>query len=306
MDVLTYAHVKHFRYWPHPAYYVHQDPMEVPAMYMPMPMPPAPYMDFRRRAPAPAAPPVQMVRPDLVKQGNQARYKTELCRAFQDKGVCKYGEKCQFAHGNTELRALPRHPKYKTEMCRTFHSTGICPYGPRCHFIHNSEQEGIARPRDGPPSVPDTPPPAGMLPFPYAQDTFRSASLPPGGYYGSDQFVPVQFEHPEDGGGFPAGGAFESSDAAAAPASASASAPPKDESPLRTESASPVAAAPAPEPQSSGTNAARSPPMSVSETAELLAAASLSSPPVPSVSSPGSPHPQSPQRRLAIFTSFKQ
>ena len=35
------------------------------------------------------------LRPELVKQGNQARYKTELCRAFQDKGICKYGDKCQ-------------------------------------------------------------------------------------------------------------------------------------------------------------------------------------------------------------------
>ena len=35
------------------------------------------------------------MRPELVKQGNQARYKTELCRAFQDKGICKYGDKCQ-------------------------------------------------------------------------------------------------------------------------------------------------------------------------------------------------------------------
>ena len=26
---------------------------------------------------------------------NAARYKTELCRAFTEKGVCKYGEKCQ-------------------------------------------------------------------------------------------------------------------------------------------------------------------------------------------------------------------
>ncbi len=69
--------------------------MEMPTMYVPVPMAPAQFMDPRRRAPAPAAPPATMVRPDLVKQGNQARYKTELCRAFQDKGTCKYGEKCQ-------------------------------------------------------------------------------------------------------------------------------------------------------------------------------------------------------------------
>lgn len=73
-------------------------------------------------------------------QSNSSRYKTELCRPFEESGTCKYGDKCQFAHGIKELRSMARHPKYKTELCRTFHSTGLCPYGPRCHFIHNSEQ----------------------------------------------------------------------------------------------------------------------------------------------------------------------
>ncbi|XP_036390759.1 mRNA decay activator protein ZFP36L2-like [Megalops cyprinoides] len=73
-------------------------------------------------------------------QINSTRYKTELCRPFEENGTCKYGEKCQFAHGFHELRNLSRHPKYKTERCRTFHSSGYCPYGPRCHFIHNADE----------------------------------------------------------------------------------------------------------------------------------------------------------------------
>ncbi|XP_029030900.1 mRNA decay activator protein ZFP36L2 isoform X2 [Betta splendens] len=73
-------------------------------------------------------------------QINSSRYKTELCRPFEENGSCKYGEKCQFAHGYHELRSLSRHPKYKTEPCRTFHTIGFCPYGPRCHFIHNAEE----------------------------------------------------------------------------------------------------------------------------------------------------------------------
>lgn len=71
---------------------------------------------------------------------NSSRYKTELCRPFEENGHCKYGDKCQFAHGAAELRCLPRHPKYKTERCRTFHTSGFCPYGPRCHFIHNEDE----------------------------------------------------------------------------------------------------------------------------------------------------------------------
>lgn len=71
---------------------------------------------------------------------NANRYKTELCRPFQENGSCKYGDKCQFAHGRQELRAVNRHPKYKTDLCRTYHSAGFCPYGPRCHFIHNLDE----------------------------------------------------------------------------------------------------------------------------------------------------------------------
>ncbi|XP_029303009.1 mRNA decay activator protein ZFP36L1 [Cottoperca gobio] len=72
---------------------------------------------------------------------SSARYKTELCRSFTESGLCKYGGKCQFAHGLDELRDLNRHPKYKTEPCRTFHTIGFCPYGMRCHFVHNNEEE---------------------------------------------------------------------------------------------------------------------------------------------------------------------
>ncbi|KAM4627772.1 mRNA decay activator protein ZFP36L1 [Polymixia lowei] len=72
------------------------------------------------------------------------RYKTELCRTYEESGACKYGAKCQFAHGLDELRGLSRHPKYKTEPCRTFHTIGFCPYGARCHFIHNADELNAA------------------------------------------------------------------------------------------------------------------------------------------------------------------
>jgi len=66
----------------------------------------------------------------------QNLYKTELCRSFEDTGTCRYGSKCQFAHGVSDLRPVLRHPKYKTEVCKTFHTIGTCPYGKRCRFIH--------------------------------------------------------------------------------------------------------------------------------------------------------------------------
>eukprot|EP01126_Amoeba_proteus_P029639 TRINITY_DN2926_c0_g1_i1.p1 TRINITY_DN2926_c0_g1~~TRINITY_DN2926_c0_g1_i1.p1 ORF type:complete len:215 (+),score=38.84 TRINITY_DN2926_c0_g1_i1:661-1305(+) len=61
-------------------------------------------------------------------------------------GQCRYGTKCQFAHGNHEIRNVLRHPKYKTEICRTFHTTGTCAYGRRCRFVHHV---GEIRTNDG-------------------------------------------------------------------------------------------------------------------------------------------------------------
>lgn len=106
---------------------------------------------------------------DEDQRRGSSRYKTELCRPFEESGTCKYGDKCQFAHGVHELRHLTRHPKYKTELCRTFHTIGFCPYGPRCHFIHNAEEKRAPPPNsarsptplspfNGPPSPPLTEP----------------------------------------------------------------------------------------------------------------------------------------------------
>lgn len=67
-------------------------------------------------------------------------YKTEICRSYsQTGGFCKYGAKCQFAHGDRERRPVRRHPRYKTKLCRNYVTTGQCPYGSRCRFIHASD-----------------------------------------------------------------------------------------------------------------------------------------------------------------------
>ncbi|KAL6304168.1 hypothetical protein BKA93DRAFT_733617 [Sparassis latifolia] len=84
-------------------------------------------------------------------------YKTELCRSWEEKGSCRYGAKCQFAHGEEELRKVSRHPKYKTEICRTFWVSGSCPYGKRCCFIHTELPASGAPPgaEGAPPPNPD-------------------------------------------------------------------------------------------------------------------------------------------------------
>lgn len=72
----------------------------------------------------------------LPKVAKSSLYKTELCKRFMETGNCRYGNKCQFAHGEQELRGILRHPKYKTVRCKNFSITGTCPYGSRCRFLH--------------------------------------------------------------------------------------------------------------------------------------------------------------------------
>lgn len=99
-------------------------------------------------------------------------YKTELCEKFQENGDCPYGLKCQFAHGEKELRqrgnvsvrsAEELSPEqkaqddvneelvestkkssdlrsYKTELCRSFNRTGYCRYGLKCQFAHGIQE----------------------------------------------------------------------------------------------------------------------------------------------------------------------
>ncbi|XP_077319474.1 uncharacterized protein LOC143941820 [Lithobates pipiens] len=68
------------------------------------------------------------------------RYKTELCNSYSENGFCAYQNRCQFAHGLSDLRPPFQHPKYKTELCRSFHLLGVCSYGPRCLFIHSHSE----------------------------------------------------------------------------------------------------------------------------------------------------------------------
>ncbi|XP_045842657.1 mRNA decay activator protein ZFP36 [Meles meles] len=119
-----------------------------------------------------------------------SRYKTELCRTFSESGRCRYGAKCQFAHGLGELRQASRHPKYKTELCHKFYLQGRCPYGSRCHFIHNLNED-LAAPGHPPvlrqsisfsglPSGRRTsPPPAGLAGPSLSSCSFSPSSSPP-------------------------------------------------------------------------------------------------------------------------------
>lgn len=62
-----------------------------------------------------------------------------MCKNWIEVGSCRYGNKCQFAHGDFELndKVLPANAKYKSKMCNTFFETLYCPYGSRCLFKHD-------------------------------------------------------------------------------------------------------------------------------------------------------------------------
>ncbi|KAH7575631.1 hypothetical protein ACOSP7_004585 [Xanthoceras sorbifolium] len=72
----------------------------------------------------------------LVSSNNSGFYKTEICRSWEDFGKCRFGAKCQFAHGKEEVRPTRFSVmKNKSEICKSY-ITGSCLYGSKCHFVH--------------------------------------------------------------------------------------------------------------------------------------------------------------------------
>lgn len=69
---------------------------------------------------------------------NTELYKTELCATFvKSGGYCPYGDKCQFAHGSTELKSVDRPSNWRSKPCQNWLKTGTCAYNERCCFRHD-------------------------------------------------------------------------------------------------------------------------------------------------------------------------
>ena len=58
----------------------------------------------------------------------------EVCRAFRNKGKCRYGDDCQYEHSEGDV--IPAPPRGE---CFTFKETGECNFGDRCRFTHGGE-----------------------------------------------------------------------------------------------------------------------------------------------------------------------
>lgn len=79
---------------------------------------------------------------DYLKEYQQdPKYKTELCKTFNETGFCAYGNKCRFAHGRYELfDKVITCKKYKQKECMSFYKNKFCCYGIRCHFKHEERR----------------------------------------------------------------------------------------------------------------------------------------------------------------------
>ena len=86
------------------------------------------------------------------------RYKTALCKKYMQSQSCPYGDKCQFAHGEQELRTFNGHQQnmmyaigmgsknqnnmlnYKIVKCKNWEKDKSCKYGAHCTYAHGEEE----------------------------------------------------------------------------------------------------------------------------------------------------------------------
>jgi len=85
-------------------------------------------------------PPMAALAAGLV---SSRRYKTKLCHAYQ-LGHCPRGDKCDYAHGEEELRVQhdTSDGKFKTKMCRVWMDScgGYCPFASKCSYAHGAAE----------------------------------------------------------------------------------------------------------------------------------------------------------------------
>jgi len=62
-----------------------------------------------------------------------------MCTHFEKDGVCKFGRRCNYAHGSDELLETPKAVGSKYAFCKDF-PKGTCRFGDWCHFAHSKEE----------------------------------------------------------------------------------------------------------------------------------------------------------------------
>jgi hypothetical protein len=69
-------------------------------------------------------------------------WKTERCKFFP-RNQCRFGQKCTFAHCESELK--PKPDLFKTSLCRDW-EIGKCNKGDKCSFAHGTHEKRQALP----------------------------------------------------------------------------------------------------------------------------------------------------------------
>lgn len=93
---------------------------------------------------------------DSAPASENPAYRTQICTRWME-GSCQYGDRCNFAHGEEQLRQFggtgsgvsrfasvdvksrSNDPAYRTKLCTRW-AQGACQYGDRCMFAHGEEQ----------------------------------------------------------------------------------------------------------------------------------------------------------------------
>lgn len=95
------------------------------------------YGQLPTSVPVPEAPvpPGRVGSKERVKDGHiqQVLWKTTPC-SFFEKGLCKKGESCSFAHGSVDMRVRP--DLTKTVICSSWQRRRMCKAGDHCRFAH--------------------------------------------------------------------------------------------------------------------------------------------------------------------------
>mmetsp|Transcript_10842 Transcript_10842/g.17993 ORF Transcript_10842/g.17993 Transcript_10842/m.17993 type:complete len:819 (-) Transcript_10842:930-3386(-) len=81
-----------------------------------------------------------------------AKVKTEMCRDYNKPGGCRFGDKCNYAHGEHQLKnqklmdlaaaGLVDTEVYRTHVCVPWVATGACPFDQRCARLHDPRVNG--------------------------------------------------------------------------------------------------------------------------------------------------------------------
>ena len=58
----------------------------------------------------------------------------EVCRAYRNKGRCRYGDECKYTHSEGDAIANPPRGE-----CFNFKQDGECKFGDRCRFKHGED-----------------------------------------------------------------------------------------------------------------------------------------------------------------------